>query len=129
MTKDFFNPGYLSSNLKTLILNIIFPLSTPKLATNLTNFSFSRNRLNTLPWWQATYIIPFVFVLRISSYFLIRSAAFSGLSTIPACLLSYSISTISLLIRELTALFLFPFGWAASSSWRFKSLSTAINKK
>ena len=121
MTEDLFSLGYLSNSLKTLILNIIVPLCTPKSTTNLTNFLFSRNRLKTIPWWYATDIMPFLFVLRISSYFLIRSAVSSGLSNIPACSLSSSVSKMLLLTRESTSCFFI-------SSWLSRSVFLSFSK-
>ena len=70
-------------------MNIIVFLWTPDL---LTNFSFSRKRLNTFPWWYATDMMPFLFVRRISSYCFIMFAASSGFSTFSASSFKSSIS-------------------------------------
>ena len=76
--EDFNRFGYFLRNLKTLILKMMVVLWNPNSLTSLANFSFSLNLLKTCPWWYATFIIPFFFVLIISSYRLIISAAFSG---------------------------------------------------
>ena len=54
----------------------------PNSLTSLANFSFSLKFLKTCPWWYATFIIPFFFVLIISSYHLIIFAAFSESCTL-----------------------------------------------
>ena len=76
--EDFNSLGYFWHNLKTLILKIIAFLWITNSATISVNFFFSLNFLKTCPWWYATFIIPFFFVLMISSYRLTISAALSG---------------------------------------------------
>ena len=100
LTEDFINPGYFSINLKTLILIIRVFRWNVKFAANLTNFSFSRNRLNTFPWWYATVMMPFLFVPRISSYSLKIVVASSSLSTFLALLFSSSVSIVPLFTWE-----------------------------
>ena len=106
VTEDFTDLGCWSISFKTLILNIIVFLCTPKSATNLTNFSFSWNRLNIFPWWYTTDIMPFLFVRRISSYFLIISAASSGFFTVSTSSFNSSVSIVSLLTSEFISCFL-----------------------
>ena len=52
----------------------------PNSLTSLANFFFSLNLLKICPWWNATFIIPFFFILIISSYCLIISALFQDLA-------------------------------------------------
>ena len=72
----------------------------PNSLTSLANFSFSLNFLKTCLWWYATFIIPFFFVLIISSYRLIIFAAFSGSYTSSASLFKLSNSRFSSMIIE-----------------------------
>ena len=72
----------------------------PKSLTSLANFSFSLNLLKICPWWNATFIIPFFFILIISSYCLITSAAFSGSYISSASLFKSSNSRFSSIIME-----------------------------
>ena len=72
----------------------------PNSLTSLANFYFSLNLLKTCLWWYATFIIPFLFVLIISSYRLIIFAAFSGSCTFSASLFKSSNSRFSTKIIE-----------------------------
>ena len=64
-----------------------------QLSTISINFSFSLKRLKTCPWWNATAMMPFLFVRRISPYSFMTSAVSLGFSTLSGRLLSSSIST------------------------------------
>ena len=70
----------------------------PNSLTSLANFSFSLNLLKTCPWWYVTFVIPFIFVLIISSYHLVIFAAFSGCCTSYASLFKSSNSRFSSII-------------------------------
>ena len=78
--------GCFLHNLKILIQKIIVVLWILNSLTSLTNFSFSLNFLKTCLWWYATFIIPLFFILIISWYRLIISAALSESCTSSASL-------------------------------------------
>ena len=97
----------------------------PNSLTSLANFSFSLNLLKICPWWNATFIIPFFFVLITSSYRLIVSVAFSRSCTSLTSLFISSNSTTSSLIISFLSLLLtdvLPF-------YYLPHVSTSINKK
>ena len=103
VTDDLSLVGWLgcwSISLKMFILNIVVFLCSLNSLTNLINFSFSQNWLNTFPWWYATDIMPFLFVRRIFSYCFMISASSSGFSTFSAFSFSSSVSTTSLMVME-----------------------------
>ena len=85
--------------MKTLILKMIVFLWILNLLTNFINFSFSRNRLNTFPWWYATDIMPFHFVWGIYLYSLMKSEASSALFTFSAFSFNSPVSIVSLFTR------------------------------
>ena len=89
-----------SHNLKTLILKIMVFLWIAYSSSSLVNFSFSLNFLKTCRWWYSTFIIPLFFILIISSYRLIISAAFSGSYVSSAFSFRSSNSTISSILIE-----------------------------
>ena len=102
----------------------------PNLLTSLANFSFSLNLLKTCPWWYATFIIPFLFVLVISSYRLISFAAFFGSCTSSASLFKSSNSRFSsMMIESGNRFFISSFDIYVLSFYYLPSLSTSINKK
>ena len=80
----------------------------PNSLTSLANFSFSLNLLKMCPWWNAMFIIPFFFVLMISSYCLIISAAFSRSYISLTSLFKSSNSTFSSMIIESSNCFFIP---------------------
>ena len=94
------NLGYLSHNLRTLILNIIVFLWIPNWLTNLINFSFYLDFLKTLPWWYAILMIPFFFVLMIFSYFWITFVPSSGSCTPSVSLFNSSDSAVSFMMID-----------------------------
>ena len=77
--EDVNSLGYFLHGLNTSVLQIIVVLWIPNSLTSLANFSFSLDFLKTCPWWYATLIIPFLFLLIISSYRSIIITAFPGL--------------------------------------------------
>ena len=110
--EDFNSLGYFLPNLKTLILKIMVVLWISNSLTNLTNFSFSLNLLNTCRWWNTTLVIPFFFVLMISLYCLIIYAAFSGSRISSASLFKSSNSRFLSMIVDSNNCFFFFFWWA-----------------
>ena len=72
----------------------------PNSATSSVNIFFSLNFLKTCPWWYATFIIPFFFVLIISLYRLTISSAFSRSCTSSASLFKSSLSKTLFIIME-----------------------------
>ena len=105
----------------------------PNSLTSLANFSFSLNLLKTCPWWYATFIIPFFFVLIISSYRLVISSAFSGSCVSWASLFKSSNFRISSKILELPSNLIIAFLNLllinVLSFYYLPRLSTSINKK
>ena len=108
--KDFNSLWYFSHNLKILILKMMVVLWILNSLTSLANFSFSLNLLETCPWWYATFIFLFFFVLIKSSYRLIISAASSGYCTSSASLFQFSNSvTWSMIIESNNCFFISSF--------------------
>ena len=101
----------------------------PNSLTSLENFSFSLNLLKTCPWWYATFIIPFFFVLIISSYRLIISAAFSGYCISWASLFTFQILQLHLRSSILVIAFLFLLLIDVSPFCNLPRLSTSRNEK
>ena len=101
----------------------------PNSLTNSANFSFSLNLLKTCPWWYATFIIPFFFVLIISSYRLIIFAASSGSCTCRLLCLNFQILQLHLWSSNLIIAFLSLLLIDVLSFYYLPSLSTSINKK
>ena len=121
--------GYIWHNLKTLILKMMVVLWNPNSLTSLANFSFSLNLLKTCPWWYATFIIPLVFVLIISSYRLIIFAASSGSYVSSASLFRSSNSTISSIVIESSNLLFISSFDKRFAIYYLSQISTSINKK
>ena len=92
--------GYFLHSLNTSVLQMIVVLWIPNSLTSLANFSFSLNLLKTCPWWYAMFIIPFLFVLIISSYRSIIITAFPGYCTPSASLFRLRNSTVSPIFIE-----------------------------
>ena len=103
---DFFNLGCLSISLKIFISNIMVFLCSLNSLTNFINFSFSRNRLNTFPWWYAADTMPFLFVRIIFFYSFMMAEASSGFSTLSGFSFSSSVSITSLIVMESISCFL-----------------------
>ena len=109
---------------------MIVVLWIPNSLTSLANFSFSLNLLKICPWRNATFIVPFFFVLIISSYCLIISAAFSGSCISSASLFKSSNSRFFLLwYSNAIIVFLFLLLMNVLPFYYLPCLSTSINKK
>ena len=121
--------GWVLHNLKTLILKMIVVLWIPNSLTSLASFSFSLNPLKTCPWWYATFIIPLFFVLIISSYRLIISAAFRGLVFFQHLYLVHQILQFHLLSSKRFAFLLsvIPFHIYKQKNKYFSTKSKTIN--
>ena len=120
---------YFLHNFNTLILKMMVVLWIPNSLTSLGNFYFSLNLLKTCPWWYATSTIPLFFILIISSYRLIISAAFSGSCVSSASLFKFSNSTTSSVVLESNNCFLSLLLTDVSPFYYLPRLSTSINKK
>ena len=101
----------------------------PNSLTSLANFSFSLNLLKICIWWNATFIIPFFFVLIISWYCLIISAAFSGSSISLASLFKSSNSRFLSMIIESNNCFLSLLLINVSLFYYLPRLFISVNKK
>ena len=109
---------------------MIVVLWIPNSLTSLANCSFSLNLLKICPWRNATFIVPFFFVLIISSYRLNISAAFSGSCISSASLFKSSNSRFFLLwYSNAIIVFLFLLLMNVSPFYYLPCLSTSINKK
>ena len=127
--EDFNSLGYFSHNLKTLISKIMVLLWILNSLTMLANFSFCLYFSKTFPWWYATFIIPFFFVLIISSYCLIISAVFQDLVFFRLLYLNRQILDFHLWSSILIIAFLFLLLIDVFSFYYLPRLSTSINKK
>ena len=101
----------------------------PNSLTSLANFSFSLNLLKICPWWNATFIIPSSFLLIISSYRLIISAAFLGSWISSASLFKSSNSRFSSTTIESNNCFFNSSVIDVLPNYYLPHLSTSINKK
>ena len=120
--------GYFLHILNILILKMIVVLWIPNSLTSFANFSFSLNLLKTCPWWYATFIIPFLFVLIISSYRLFLLLFPDLVPLLLLCLyrqiLDFRLWSLNLVITFLSLLLIY-----VLSFYYLPSLSRSINKK
>ena len=86
---------------------------------SLENFSFSLNLLKICPWWNVTFMIPFFFVLIISSYYLFSSASLfkSSNARFSSMIMEFNNCFLSLLLINVLPFYYLP------------HLSISINKK
>ena len=106
VSEDFISLGRFSISLKTLILNTMVLLWIFNFLTISVNFSFSLKHLKTFLWWNATAMMPFLFIRRICSYFFIISAASLGFTAFSAPSFSSSISTALFIVMDSISCFL-----------------------
>ena len=108
VAEDFLKLGCLSMSFTIFFLKFILVLCTLNPLIRLMNFPLSLNFQKAFPWWYALYTLFFLgFLVRmISSYSLMIVAASLDFSTLSSFSFKPSVSTFSLLVKDMINCFL-----------------------